>query len=88
MGKCRLAESDSLSSALSIGEAIGDLFKVGFLKLIVVLVAIVVFIVIIAVFISLIAGINSIIGCLLLGIFAVYAVFVINRALGLLYSDA
>ena len=88
MGKCRLAESDSLSSALSIGEAIGDLFKVGFLKLIVVLVAIVVFIVIIAVIISLIAGLNSIIGSLLLGIFAVYAVFVINRALGLLYSDA
>ena len=34
MAKCRLAKSDSLGEALAIGEAIGDISRVGFGKLI------------------------------------------------------
>ena len=88
MAKCRLAKTDDLGAALAIGEAIGDISRVGLLKILVT-VALVVIIFVIAVFIlAFIYNINNIIGSILLGLFSVYFVFFYNRAIGLLYSDA
>ncbi len=88
MAKCRLAKSDSLGEALAIGEAIGDISKVGLGKIIATIVIIAIILVIIAFIIGFISGVNATVGSILLGIFAVYFVFFYNRAIGLLYSEA
>ena len=88
MAKCRLAKSDSLGEALAIGEAIGDISRVGFGKIIATVLVIVIILVIVAFIIGLISNWNGTIGNILLGIFSVYFVFFYNRAIGLLYSDA
>ena len=88
MAICRLANTDSLGEALAIGEAIGDISRVGFLNLILL---IIIFIVVafIALFIAgLIANLNGTVGSIILGIFMVYLTFVVYRAIGLLYSNA
>lgn len=86
MAKCRLAKTDNLGDALAIGEAIGDISKVGLGKIIATVVVIVVIAFIVAFIITLINNANSTIGGILLGIFSVYFVFFYNRAIGLLYS--
>ena len=88
MAKCRLAKTDSLGDALAIGEAIGDISRVGLGKIIATVLVIVIFLIIIAVILTFISNINGTIGSILLGIFSVYFVFFYNRAIGLLYSDA
>ena len=88
MAKCRLAKSDNLGDALAIGEAIGDISRVGLGKIIATVLVIVIILVIIAFIIGLISNANATIGNILLGIFSVYFVFFYNRAIGLLYSDA
>ena len=88
MAKCRLAKTEDIGAALAIGEAIGDINKVGLVKLIVTAVLIVLIVFIIAMIIGIIASMNNTVGSILLGIFAVYFVFFYNRAIGLLYSDA
>ena len=86
MAKCRLAKTEDIGAALAIGEAIGDINKVGLVKLIVTAVLIVLIVFIIAMIIGIIASMNNTVGSILLGIFAVYFVFLYNRAIGLLYS--
>lgn len=88
MAKCRLAKTDSLGDALAIGEAIGDISKVGLGKIIATVLVIVIILFIVAVIIGFISNANATIGNILLGIFSVYFVFFYNRAIGLLYSDA
>ena len=88
MAKCRLAKTDDLGDALAIGEAIGDISKVGLGKIIGTVLVIVIILVIVAFIIGLISNANATIGNILLGIFSVYFVFFYNRAIGLLYSDA
>ena len=88
MAKCRLAKSDNLGDALAIGEAIGDISKVGLGKIIGTVLVIVIILLIVAFIIGLISNANATIGNILLGIFSVYFVFFYNRAIGLLYSDA
>ena len=88
MATCRLAKYDSLGEALAIGEAIGDISKVGMIKVLITVIAVFVIGLIIAFIITLIMqNINATIGGILLGIFAVYFTFFSNRAMGLLYSD-
>ena len=87
MAKCRLAKTDSLGDALAIGEAIGDISRVGLGKIIATVLVIIIILVIIAFVIGLITNANATIGNILLGIFSVYFVFFYNRAIGLLYSD-
>ena len=82
MAKCRLAKSDSL------GEAIGDISRVGLGKLLATVILVVIIAVIIVVLIGIIGSISDIVGDILFGIFLVYLVFFYNRAIGLLYSDA
>ena len=88
MAKCRLAKTDDLGAALAIGEAIGDITRVGLAKIVVTCALVVIIFVIVVFILSIIYNINNIIGGILLGIFAVYFVFFYNRAIGLIYSDA
>ena len=88
MAKCRLAKTDSLGDALAIGEAIGDISKVGIGKLLAVVILVAIILIIIAFIIALLASLNATLGSIILGIAAVYFVFFYNRAIGLLYSDA
>ena len=88
MARCRLAKSDDLGDALAIGEAIADISRVGLGKLLATVVLVVIIAIIIVVLIGIIGGINDTVGDILFGIFLVYLVFLYNRAIGLLYSDA
>lgn len=87
MAKCRLAKTESLGEALAIGEAIGDISRVGIGKIIAVVFLVVVILLIILFVIGLINRLNGIVGSILLGIASVYFMFFYNRAIGLLYSD-
>ena len=81
MAVCRLAKYNSLGEALSIGEAIGDISKVGMLKVLITVIAVFIIGFIIAFICALIYNYHNIIGGLLLGIFGVYAIFFYNRAI-------
>ena len=87
MAKCRLAKTDDLGAALAIGEAIGDISRVGIGNLIITVILIFVVLLIAAIILAFIAQLNNTIGSILLGLFSVYFVFFYNRAIGLLYSD-
>ena len=88
MAKCRLAKSDSLGEALAIGEAIGDITRVGIGKIIGTVIVIAIILLIVSFIIGLITNANNTIGSIILGIFSVYFLFFYNRAIGLLYSNA
>ena len=87
MAQCRLAKTEDLGSALAIGEAIGDISRVGIVKLILFIVILVVIVFVLCFIVALITQWNSTVGGILLGILAIYVVFFEGRALGLLYSD-
>lgn len=88
MAVCRLAKYDSLGDALAFGEAIGDISKVGLLKVLLTVIVIIIIGLVVAFIIGLVSNINNTVGGILLGIFGVYFTFFSNRAVGLLYSDA
>lgn len=87
MAKCRLADTEELGHALAIGEAIGDISKVGIGKLLAVIIISFIIIAIVLTILVFVAQWNGIIGGILLGIFGTYLVFFTNRATGLLYSN-
>lgn len=87
MAQCRLAKTEDIGYAISIGEAIGDISRVGLLKLVVVIVILAVIIFVIYFIVLLIAQWNSTVGGILFGICVTYIVFFEGRAIGLLYSD-
>jgi hypothetical protein len=76
-----------MGEALAIGEAIGDISRVGLLKIIATIIVMLIIAVVAAIIIAWIGKLNGIVGSILLGIFAVYFLFFYNRAIGLLYSD-
>ena len=86
MARCRLAKTDDLGDAIAIGEAIGDISRVGILNLVIVAALVLIILFVIAFIIAFISKWNSTVGGILMGIFFVYAVFFSNRAIGLLYS--
>ena len=87
MAQCRLAKTEDLTDALAIGEAIGDISRVGILRLLLFIIMVFV-IVFVLIFISaLIMNWNSTVGGIILGIVGIYLVFFVARATGLLYSD-
>ena len=88
MAKCRLANSDSLGNALAIGEAIGDISKVGIVKILLTTLLILVIVFIVSLLIAGVMNVNDIVGGIFFGIFYVYLLFFYNRSIGLLYSDA
>ncbi|MDO5859414.1 DUF4013 domain-containing protein [Methanobrevibacter sp.] len=86
MGQCRLAKSEDLMYAISIGEAIGDISKVGFIKLIIFLILVFILAFILS-FVGLaISQWNATVGGIIIGIIGVYLTFFVARATGLLYS--
>lgn len=87
MGQCRLAKTEDLGYALAIGDAIGDISRVGIVKLVALLIITMIIAVVIATIIGLIGQWNSTVGGILLGIFGVYLTFFSGRAIGLLYSN-
>lgn len=87
MASCRLAETGSLNSALSIADAVYDILSVGVLKIIVTLLVIGILSGILTGIANAISGFSNVIGAILLGIFAVYLAFASYRSAGLLYSD-
>ena len=88
MARCRLAKSDSLGEALAIGEAIGDISRVGLGKLIATVIIVFVIALIIVFIVGVITNINQYLGNIILGIAIVYLIFFYHRVIGLLYSDA
>lgn len=86
MGKSRLAKTDSIGEAVNIPEAFRDIGRIGYGKVIVVVILI---FVIIAVINAIINGLNGYInGIGILSIIVTpYMVFFAARATGLLYSD-
>ena len=87
MGQCRLAKTEDLSYALSIGEAIGDISKVGIVKVVLFVVLMFVISFVLLLIVGLINQWNATVGGILLGILGVYLVFFNGRETGLLYSD-
>lgn len=87
MGQCRLAKTEDLTSALAIGEAVGDISKIGIVKLLLFIIVAVIIIFVLYFIVGLILQWNTIIGGILMGILGVYSVFFTSRASGLLYSD-
>ena len=87
MARCRLAKTDNLGDALAMGEAIGDMSRVGLGKLLATVIVVFIIAVLIILVIGFINNANGTIGSILLGIFMVYFVFFYHRAIGLLYSD-
>ena len=87
MGQCRLAKTEDLGFALAIGDAIGDISRIGLVKVL----AFIILVAVIAFILFLIAGFivqwNATVGGIIFGILAVYLVFFNGRATGLLYSD-
>lgn len=87
MAKCRLAKTEDIGYALAIGEAIGDISRVGLGKIIVIAILLFLVIFIILLLVGIIGALNDLIGDILLGFALVYIIFFYNRAIGLLYSD-
>lgn len=87
MARCRLAKTDSLGEALAVGEAIGDISRVGIGKLITTILIIIIIAVAILFVTGLVSRINTILGNVLLGIAMVYLVLFYHRVIGLLYSE-
>jgi hypothetical protein len=87
MAQCRLAKTEDLVDALAIGQAIGDISRVGIVRLLLFLVMIFVIVFILFLICAFIINWNSTVGGIILGVLSVYLVFFTGRATGLLYSD-
>lgn len=87
MGQCRLAKSEDLIDALAVGESIGDVSRVGIVKLILFIIVVVIIIFILYLIVGFISQWNQAVGGTLMGILGVYITFFIARATGLLYSE-
>ena len=87
MAQCRLAKTEDLADALAIGEAIGDITRVGILRLLLFIIMVFVIAFVLILICALIMNWNSAVGGIILGIVGVYLIFFVGRATGLLYSD-
>lgn len=87
MAQCRLAKTEDVMYALNFGQAIGDISRVGIVKLILFIVIVAIIVVILYFIAALLANWNATIGGIVMGILGVYLVFFVGRAIGLLYSD-
>lgn len=87
MGQCRLAKTENLTYALSIGEAIGDISRVGIGKIVVFIVLMFIISFVLFFIVGLINQWNTTVGGILIGILGIYLIFFNGRATGLLYSD-
>ena len=86
MAECRLAKTEELGSALAIGEAIGDISRVGIVKLILFIIIMFIITFILYFIVFAIGKWNSLLGGILFGVVGIYLTFFVARATGLLYS--
>ncbi|MBR0272108.1 MAG: DUF4013 domain-containing protein [Methanobrevibacter sp.] len=87
MAQCRLAKTEDLMDALAFGQAIADISRVGILKLLVFIIVVAIIAAILIFVATALMQWNTIVGGIILGIVAVYLVFFVGRATGLLYSE-
>ena len=87
MARCRLAKTENLGYALAIGDAIGDISRIGIPKVVLFIIITAIIVIILSVIVGFIIQLNSTVGGILLGILGVYITFFISRATGLLYSN-
>ena len=87
MAQCRLAKTEDLGSALAIGEAIGDVSRVGIVKLLLFIIIVAVIAFVLFLIAGLISQWNGTVGGIISGIVGIYVIFFAARAIGLLYSD-
>lgn len=87
MGECRLAKTEDLGHALAIGDAIGDISRVGILKLLAFIIVVFIIVFILSIIVGAINNWNPTIGGILIGILGIYISFFVARATGLLYSN-
>ena len=87
MGQCRLAKTEDLGYALAIGDAIGDISRVGIFKLLALVIIVLVITFILYFIVGAISQWNATVGGVVLGIVGVYLAFFSARATGLLYSN-
>jgi hypothetical protein len=87
MGEARLAATGSLKEALNIFESAKDLKRIGIARAVIVIALVLVIIIGIELILSLILGNYSFILSTFTIIITPYFVLVLQRALGLLYSD-
>lgn len=87
MAQCRLAKTEDIGYALSIMDAIDDISRVGFVKLLLVLIILFLIAFILYYIGGLISQWNPTVGGIIIGIVGVYITFFSARAAGLLYSD-
>lgn len=87
MAECRLANTDDLGYALSVGSAIGDASRIGIIKILLVVIIISIIEGIIQVIVNALLGFNPYVAGIIGGILAVYFLFFAARATGLLYSE-
>ena len=87
MGQCRLAKTEDIGYALAIGDAIGDISRVGIVKLLLFIILVFIIVFVLVILCGLILRWNGTIGGILMGILGVYIAFFSSRAVGLLYSD-
>ncbi len=86
MGECRLAKTDSLAYALNIPEAFKDIGRIGWGKVIAIIILIFIIISVINIIINLISHYITGIGIISI-IVTPYLTFFASRATGLLYSE-
>lgn len=86
MAQCRLAKTEDIGYALAIGDAIGDISRVGFVKLLLFIILVFLIAFVIFLLVGFIGQWNSTVGGILMGIIGVYLTFFTSRATGLLYS--
>lgn len=87
MAQCRLAKTEDIMDALSIGDALGDISRVGIVNLILFALVVVVVTFILLVIAGFITQLNSTVGGIVEGIIGIYLAFFVSRATGLLYSN-
>ena len=87
MAQCRLAKTEDIMDALSIGDALGDITGVGIVNLILFALVVVVVTFILLIIAGFITQLNSTVGGIVEGIIGIYLAFFVSRATGLLYSN-
>ena len=87
MAQCRLAKTEDLGVALAIGDAIGDISRVGILRLLLFIIMVFLIAFILFFICALIMRWNNTVGGILMGFIGVYVMFFSGRASGLLYSE-
>ena len=87
MAQCRLAKTEDIMDALAIGDAIGDITRVGVVNLILFALVVVVVTFVLLIIAGFITQLNSTVGGIVEGIFGIYLAFFVSRASGLLYSN-